>query len=256
MNSETTGIIFDIKQYAIHDGPGIRTTVFLKGCPMQCWWCHNPESREINPQQTADSTIGKTMSVAEVMKEINKDTVFYDESGGGVTFSGGEPLIQSEFLLDLLRACKAVGIHTTIDTCGHAEKNAVQKILSYTDLFLFDLKLINENDHLKYTGVSNKKVHENLELILNVGNEIDIRIPIIPGITDKIENIEKVIAYLKSLSGIHKINLLPYHKIGAHKYERLGMEYKAESIEEPADERMQSLKSQFENAGFDVSIGG
>ena len=256
MNLATTGIIFDIKKYAIHDGPGIRTTVFFKGCPMQCWWCHNPESREINPQRTANSIIGKAMSIDEVMKEINKDAVFYDESGGGVTFSGGEPLMQSEFLMDLLRECKQTGIHTTIDTCGYADKSAIQKIMPYVDLFLFDLKLVEENDHLKYTGVSNNKIHENLKLILEAGREVHIRIPIIPGITDRTINIDKMITHLKSLPGIYKINLLPYHKIGAHKYERLGMEYKAGNIEEPASDRMHSLKEQFENAGFDVSIGG
>jgi len=256
MNIQSTGIIFDIKKYAIHDGPGIRTTVFFKGCPMQCWWCHNPESRDINPQRTADSIIGRTMSVAEVMKEINKDAIFYDESGGGVTFSGGEPLMQSDFLLDLLRACKQAGFHTTIDTCGYADKNLIQKILPFTDLFLYDLKLIDENDHLKYTGVPNKNIHENLEFILNAGREVHIRFPVIPGITDKMKNVESIIAYLKTLSGIDKIYLLPYHKIGVHKYERLGMEYTAGNIEEPAKGKMQFLKEQFEDAGFDVSIGG
>ncbi|MBN1408846.1 MAG: glycyl-radical enzyme activating protein [Calditrichaceae bacterium] len=256
MSSEPTGIIFDIKKYAIHDGPGIRTTVFFKGCPMQCWWCHNPESREINLQRTANATIGKTMSVAEVMKEINKDAIFYDESGGGVTFSGGEPLIQSEFLLELLQACKQTGIHTTIDTCGYADQSAVQTVMPYTDLFLFDLKLIDEMDHLKYTGVPNIIIHENLEFILNAGREVHIRFPVISDITDTINNIDSMIVYLKSLPNIHKINLLPYHKIGAHKYERLGMAYKAGNIEEPAGARMQSLKKQFKNAGFDVSIGG
>ncbi len=256
MNSETTGIIFDIKKYAIHDGPGIRTTVFFKGCPMQCWWCHNPESREIYPQQVANSTIGKTMSVAEVMKEIKKDIVFYDESGGGVTFSGGEPLMQPEFLLNLLLACKQAEIHTTIDTCGYADKMVVEKMLAYTDLFLFDLKLMDNKTHQKYTGVANQKIYENLKLILKTEKEIHIRIPVIPGITDEINNINDIIAYLKTLSGIDKINLLPYHKIGTHKYERLGMVFKARDIKEPSDEKMQSLKEQFTSAGFEISIGG
>jgi pyruvate formate lyase activating enzyme len=256
MNMSTTGIIFDIKKYAIHDGPGIRTTVFFKGCPMQCWWCHNPESREMNPQRTVNSTIGKTMSVAEVMNEINKDVVFYDESAGGVTFSGGEPLMQPEFLLNLLLACKQAGIHTTIDTCGYADQSVVEKMLAYTDLFLFDLKLIDDKDHQKYTGVPNQKVYENLNLILKAEKEIHIRIPVIPGITDKMNNINNMIAYLKTLSGIDKINLLPYHKIGVHKYERLGMVFKPGDVEAPSDGKMRSLKEQFTAAGFEVSIGG
>ena len=256
MNLETTGIIFDIKKYAIHDGPGIRTTVFFKGCPMQCWWCHNPESREVNPQKTVDSTIGQKITIAEVMDQIKKDMVFYDESGGGVTFSGGEPLMQPEFLLHLLRACKQANIHTTIDTCGYADKNTFEMILPHSDLFLFDLKIMDEQDHQKYIGVPNQKVNENLKFILDSGKEMHIRIPIIPGITDEQKNIDNVIGFLQSLSGIDIINLLPYHKIGAHKYERLGMEFKAQEIEEPSDGKMQLVKEQFEDAGYQVSIGG
>lgn len=256
MNLDKTGIIFDIKKYAIHDGPGIRTTVFFKGCPMQCWWCHNPESREINPQRSEDSIIGKRISVADVLEEVKKDSVFYDESDGGITISGGEPLMQPDFLLILLQACKQADIHTAIDTCGYADKNVVEKILHYTDLFLYDLKLIDEYNHQKYTGVPNQKIYENLKLILNAGKEVHIRIPVIPGITDEMKNIDGMIAFLKSLSGIGKINLLPYHKIGAHKYERLGMIFKGGNLEEPSSGRMQSLKKQFEDAGYEVSVGG
>lgn len=256
MNLETTGIIFDIKKYAIHDGPGIRTTVFFKGCPMQCWWCHNPESRELDPQKTADSTIGKELSAAEVMDEIKKDLVFYDESGGGVTFSGGEPLMQPEFLCTLLETCHQAGIHTAVDTCGYTDKNSVESILPYSDLFLFDLKLMDNQSHQKYTGVSNQKVNDNLRLILNAEKEVHIRIPVIPTITDTQINIDNSIKFLQSLSGIGIISLLPYHKIGAHKYERLGMTFKAQDIERPSDDTIQSLKGQFENAGYNVSLGG
>ena len=210
----------------------------------------------MNPQKTVDSTIGQKITAAEVMDKIEKDMVFYDESGGGVTFSGGEPLMQPDFLLTLLQVCKQAGIHTTIDTCGYSDKNTVEIILPHCDLFLFDLKLMDEQDHQKYTGLPNQKINENLKLILDAGKEVHIRIPIIPGITDEPDNINKTIGFLQLLNGITFINLLPYHKIGAHKYERLGMVFKAQEIEEPSDGRIQSLKEQFEDAGYQVSIGG
>ena len=167
---QTTGIIYDLKKYAIHDGPGIRTTVFLKGCPLDCWWCHNPESRKNEPQSSGKKNLHKNLALLnsdknligikvttnEVMHEIRKDVLFYDESGGGVTFSGGEPLQQTDFLKMLLAECKAEHIHTVVDTSGYVEYKYFEEIRSLTDLFLYDLKFIDDALHLKYTGVSNR----------------------------------------------------------------------------------------------------
>ena len=187
------GIIFDIKHYAIHDGPGIRTTVFLKGCPLGCWWCHNPESRsgdifQYKKQEKIEGriveqieTIGKNYTVPEVMKEIEKDIVFFEESGGGVTFSGGEPFKQTEFLKELLKCCKKQEIHTCVDTTGYVKTDQLEKAALFTDLFLFDLKHFDDKMHIKYTGVSNKQILENLQLLDEMGKSVQIRYPLIPG---------------------------------------------------------------------------
>jgi pyruvate formate lyase activating enzyme len=264
-----SGIVFDVKKYAVHDGPGIRTTVFFKGCPMQCWWCHNPESRAKDPQivqkiiervngsSTIEETkIGRRMSVKEVMTEILKDRIFYDESGGGVTFSGGEPLLQSDFLSGLLDLCHDEGIHTAVDTCGYTEKKVFSKIIGKTDLFLYDLKLMDDQLHQKYTGVSNQPVHENLKLISDAGKPVQIRIPIIPGITDSEKNLSGMIQFINGISTIQEVNLLPYHKIGSHKYQRLGIIFRMDGVEKPTNGKMDIIKKKFEESGYRVTIGG
>ncbi|MFX1514452.1 MAG: 4Fe-4S cluster-binding domain-containing protein, partial [Promethearchaeota archaeon] len=174
MEMKAKGIIFDVKKYAIHDGPGIRTTVFFKGCPLRCWWCHNPEGQkegletiiktQIDKNTLSDNqeeTIGREVSVVEVITEIEKDQLFYDESGGGVTFSGGEPLMQPAFLNALLDACKEKELTTTLDTCGYASWNILKKIKDKIDLFLYDIKIIDNKEHQKYTGVSNNQILSN-----------------------------------------------------------------------------------------------
>lgn len=269
MSQDIKGIIFDIKKYALHDGPGIRTTVFFKGCPMQCWWCHNPESRDNNPhlvetlielsegdQIIEQTPIGYPAAVAEVITEIKKDTLFYDESGGGVTFSGGEPFNQPKFLKALLKSSKEQGIHTAIDTCGYAESRIVETVLKYTDLFLFDLKIMDDVEHIKYTGVSNELIHKNLQLICQSGREVHLRIPIIPALTDTKHNLSALLDFIKNLNGITEINLLPYHSIGRHKYKRLGMEDKMGEIEPPSPKYMTEIKQFFEQSAHPVSIGG
>ena len=260
------GLIFDIKRFAVHDGPGIRTSVFLKGCPCSCRWCHNPESMKPYPQKINKSIsldgkifkkeeiIGKSMSVLDVMSEIRKDKIFYDESGGGVTFSGGEPLMQSEFLLELLKKCKIENIHTTVDTSGFVDEGKMLKIIDYVGLFLYDLKLINNELHKKYTGVSNKIILQNLLILANKYKDIIIRIPIIQGITDTNENLEEIIEYLSDLPMIKEINFLPYHNIAKEKYKRLNMEYhKYPKIKQ---EKLDKVKNMFEHAGYKVKIGG
>jgi len=254
-------LIFDIRRYTIHDGPGIRTTVFFKGCPLRCWWCHNPESQEagfeqVIIQRTLDgrvfeskSAVGIQRSAVDVLKEIEKDEVFYKESGGGVTFSGGEPLMQPDALLEILALCKEKGYHTAIDTCGHAEPAAVKKIMELADLWLFDLKLMNDIKHVEYTGVSNELALKNLEILVKTGKEIIIRFPLIPGITDGSENLEDIAAVMKRLE-LKRIDILPYHDIAREKYRRLNKSFLMENINEPGEEKIKEVIGFFINQGF------
>ncbi|MCK4844491.1 MAG: glycyl-radical enzyme activating protein [Candidatus Heimdallarchaeota archaeon] len=265
------GIVFDIKKYALHDGPGIRTTVFLKGCLLNCWWCHNPESHKLEPEEMnfsednnknnsylrrSSKVIGKSMTVNEVLKEVEKDVIFYDESGGGVTFSGGEALVQHEFLLELLKESKKRGIHTTLDTSGYGEQEIFEKISKYVHLFLYDVKLIDEQDHIKYTSGSNAKILRNLEMLSSKDKEIIVRIPLIPGISDTEENLILVSQYLFTLKQKHEIHLLPYKKMGEVKYERLNIENKMEKVLQLSDEKINQVKEFFESNGFTVKVGG
>lgn len=188
------GVVFDIKRFAVHDGPGIRTTVFLKGCPLRCRWCHNPESLEASPCElpktyhigtstfTEMETVGREMSVEELMHELRKEKVFMDESGGGVTFSGGEPLFQPAFLKEMLMACKAEGMHTVVDTSGYAASTVLDSILPFTDLFLFDLKIIDTEIHSHWTGVGNSIILANFDRLISAGARVRVRIPLIPGV--------------------------------------------------------------------------
>lgn len=300
----TKGIIFDIKRYAIHDGPGIRTTVFFKGCPLRCLWCHNPEGLVPEPELTLIKTrclqdcnecvesctrealsrpdpnifidrekcdlcgdcvqvcptealeiIGKWMSIEEVMKEIEKDMIFYDDSEGGVTFSGGEPLLQLEFLNALLEECKKKGIHTSLDTSGHAPIESLEKIKDKVDLFLYDIKMIDDEKHKKTTGVSNKSILDNLKKLSEKGNKIVVRIPVIPGINDADEDISKIAEFITTLGEIKEICLLPYHNIGKHKYEKLDRSFMMKKIEPLSEENKEKIKKNFEHFGFKVRIG-
>ncbi|HPR17862.1 MAG TPA: glycyl-radical enzyme activating protein [Candidatus Cloacimonadota bacterium] len=258
------GMICDIKRFAVHDGPGIRTTVFLKGCPLHCRWCHNPES--IDPKQQTitkkisldgkffnqPEIIGKEMSVREVMTEILKDRIFFGQSGGGVTFSGGEPLLQSAFLKEIMSECKKENLHVTLDTCGFAVQKNLESILDFIDLFLFDLKIVDEEKHQEFTGVSNHPILQNLEFLISRKQNVIIRLPIIPQIND--ENIDEISDLLKKYPEIREINLLPYHDIAAEKYHRLGMQY--HKFSQPSAQKMNEINRHFTHAGFDVKIGG
>ncbi len=262
------GTIFDIKHYAIHDGPGIRQTVFLKGCPLSCWWCHNPESRgrEIFSYEKEESidgrkvhqieTIGKQYAVAGLMTEIEKDLIFFEESGGGITFSGGEPLLQFDFLMEVLEKCKQKSIHTCVDTTGFVSSEKMKKVAELTDLFLFDLKIVDDELHQKYTGISNHLILENLQMLDKLGKDIWIRFPLIPGINDDESNIFRMLEFLNHLQKKHPVQILPYHKIGKHKYSRFGIDYKMEGVEESSQKHIDSIKKYFEDAGFAVTVGG
>ncbi len=262
------GIIFDIKNFAIHDGPGIRQTIFFKGCPLLCWWCHNPESRSadifsIEKEEIIDGvkvrdveTIGKKYSVAELLNEIKKDIVFFEESGGGITLSGGEPLLQYDFVLALLKECRKLEIHTCIDTTGNINSDKLLNIASLTNLFLFDLKHMDNDQHIKYAGVNNKLILKNLKLLDEMGKDIWIRFPLIPGINDDESNLLRMMDFLSKRKSSHPISILPYHKIGKHKYERTGIDFKMNGFQEPATNDVTKIMNMFTDAGFSTSIGG
>ncbi len=263
------GIVFDIKRFAIHDGPGIRTTVFMKGCPLQCWWCHNPESQDMKTETDVKKilldgisfekteALGKLMSVDEVMEVLEKESIFFDESGGGVTFSGGEPMLQTKFLIGLLKASKVKGFHTAVDTSGFANTENFNEILGITDLFLFDLKLINGAEHKKFTGVSNELIIKNLRFLVENKALVIIRIPLIPGINNSENEVCAMINLLKSFDGkIKEVHLLPYHDFAKKKYQRFDKENKLINLPALEKSQIQHIKLSFEKAGFLVKIGG
>lgn len=266
--TDTKGIVFSFKRYSVHDGPGIRQTVFFKGCPLNCWWCHNPESQDIKSETALrnnildginfgqQETIGKLMTTDEVMSEIEKDSIFYDESGGGVTFSGGEPLMQHKFLLALLNRCNDAGIHTAVDTTGYTSPKVFMPIAEKADLFLYDLKLMDDEKHKKYTGVPNKAILENLKYLNELKKAVIVRFPVIPGINDTEKNISAMKEFLLPLKNIRKLALLPYHNIANHKYEKIKMDNKMNGVKALSKQDMEGLKKEFEDIGFEVNIGG
>jgi pyruvate formate lyase activating enzyme len=266
--SEISSLVFDIRHFSVHDGPGIRTTVFLKGCPLSCAWCHNPESQLFEPEACVrirriddkefpiTETIGKPMSVVEVMGEVAKDIVIFDESNGGVTFSGGEPLSQHDYLKALLIACKSKEIHTAVDTSGYASKTVVESIMSYADLFLFDLKLANDEEHRKYTGVSNKPILENLDLIINSRKKVIIRIPLIQDITDTDINLKALRDVIQKYPSIERVDLLPFHNIAKSKYERFGKEYRLSNADAYDKIKAEQVRDYFKEIIPMVTLGG
>ena len=260
-----TGIIFDIKKYAIHDGPGIRTTIFFKGCSMSCQWCHNPESKNFDIEEfivkdrikksVKYEIIGYTISVDEIMEKIEKDRVFYDESNGGITFSGGEPLVQINFLLELLKRCKKSDLHTVVDTSGEASWKDFEKIQKYVDLFLYDLKIIDEELHKKYTGVSNKQVFKNLRKLIDEGNNIELRIPLIPNITDTDSNINDIVNYISNLSRIPAVTLLAYNPLNRDKLDRFCLENPLGKLKVQSKQKLLEIKQQFVDQGINTTLG-
>jgi pyruvate formate lyase activating enzyme len=264
-----TGIVFDIKRFAVHDGPGIRTTVFLKGCPLHCHWCHNPESIDPTPCHvnqvlklnsrsfTKKETIGYEISVEKLFAGLEKERVFMDESGGGVTFSGGEPLLQYNFLIEIMKTCRTNGMHTVVDTSLYASWKIIKTVSEFTDLFLVDLKLMDSVAHQHYTGVSNELILENIRRLSESEAASIIRIPVIPNVTDSSENIRQSISFLQTLNGkIREVHLLPFHRTANKKYKRVGKENLFGHLEPAPEEKMENIKNEFTNAGFNVKIGG
>jgi len=256
-----SGIIFDIKRFAIHDGPGIRTSIFFKGCPLSCWWCHNPESRKtgiehLNFKFKGNNHIGWETSAEQLFLEVEKDRPFYKQSEGGITFTGGEPLMQADFLIETAKLFKNRNLHLCLDTTGFASPNIFKEVSQYIDLFLFDLKLLNDDEHKKYTGVSNKQILQNLKYLVENNKEVHIRFPFIPNINNDQKNLDDIASYLTDLKHIKNLNLLPYHKIARGKYEQLNIANKMNGTLEPKKVEVEKVKSFFEYHGFNVKIGG
>lgn len=239
------GRIFDIQRYSVHDGPGIRTVIFLKGCFFRCKWCCNPESQsyDIETMNVAgkNKIIGKDVTVEEVLEEVLKDRNYYARSGGGVTLSGGEVLFQADFTIALLKAFKENGLHTAIESTGCSKFETIQKLLPYLDLYLMDIKHMDGEKHKAYTGQSNEIILENARHIADSGMQVIIRVPVIPGFNETEEEIRKIAEFVHSLGTVHELHLLPYHRLGQDKYEGLGRSYELQGIEPLAEENMQSL---------------
>lgn len=295
-------IVFNIQKFSIQDGPGIRTTVFFKGCPLRCLWCSNPESQNSFPEVVHRNSLctgcgrcveaceleavrlveggvaierkkctncgscvevcapkalhvyGTEMSVDEVLREVMKDKAFYENSGGGVTASGGEPLSQAEFVAELFERCKGAGVHTCLETCGFADFRDWAKVLPFTGLVLHDLKLMDAAAHRKATGKSNEQMLANLELVAAAGVPLVIRIPIIPGINDSEESVRALARHVAGLTGVSEVNLMPYHRFGESKYENLDRRYRLSELTTPDDEQLDVLIRIFEESGVGAKV--
>jgi pyruvate formate lyase activating enzyme len=299
---EAMTVVFNIQRFSVEDGPGIRTTVFIKGCPLRCVWCSNPESQKDFPEVahrdslctkcgscvevcevhacsvTAKGTridrracarcgkcvdacapgarifYGEEMSVDEVFKEVLRDKPFYQNSGGGVSVCGGEPLTQPEFVAELFKRCQEADIHTCLDTCGYADPSAWELVLPYTKLVLFDLKLIDPAAHLKVTGKSNEKILRSLELVAGSGVPVIVRVPVIPGINDSEESIAEIARHVASLGSLRDVSLLAYHRYGENKYQMLDRRYRLGKLTPPDDNQLERLAGIVRSFGLSAEI--
>ena len=267
-----TPYIFNIQKFSLHDGPGIRTTIFFKGCPLKCLWCHNPESQGYQPEQKgrgtgvgagtgigggAEGFTSKQYSVDELINIIQADQIFYDQSGGGATFSGGEPMAQDiDYMEKLAQGLNKTGISIVIDTGGHAPRESFTRLLPYASLFLYDLKLLDSEKHKKYTGAGNELILDNLLYISGQQAIIDLRIMIAEGVNTAVDMNIEIAEWLKDNAiALRQINLLPYHEFGREKYARLGRECTHNFIK-PGDYSLGEVKKCFEGYGYTVKIGG
>ena len=296
------GTTFNILRYTVDDGPGLRSTVFLKGCPLKCPWCANPESQHPYPEvsfrpamcigcgrcamscpeqaikivegkalidrdkcrrcmtcvdaclNTAMVRMGDEKTVDDVWKVVRRDRDYYEESGGGVTASGGEPLAQADFVVEIFSKLHEEGIHTCLDTTGFASKETLDKVLPLTDLVLFDLKHMDSKKHEEVVGVPTEPIHENLRRIVDAGVEVTIRIPYIPGFNDDDENMKATAEFVKEVAPNSKVNILPYHEYGRNKYESVGMEYAMPPTEKPSEEQLAHSKEFFTQLGLECEV--
>lgn len=259
------GLIFDIRRYSVHDGPGIRTTIFFKGCPLRCPWCHNPEgilpaAQPIVRERSVDGIkklcqeiAGQLYTPDMVMEEIEKDLLFFEESEGGVTFSGGEPLMQAGFLAKVLKRCREAGIHTAVDTSAHADTDSFLLIASLADLLLFDVKSTDESLHMKYTGAGTGLIIQNLKRLSGHPVGLIIRIPVIPGFNDNLKQMAGICEVLSSSNiAVNYVELLPYHRLGRQKYLALGMPVPPPPKNNQHADSLASLKEVFLQGGFKV----
>ena len=259
---DTTGRIFDVQRYSIHDGPGIRTIVFLKGCVLRCQWCCNPESQEykIQTMKTPDGvkTMGRDVTVREMIELVEKDRPYYYRSGGGMTLSGGECLCQPQFARDLLRAAKERGINTAIESMACVPWKNIEMVLPYLDTYLMDIKHTNQAKHEQFTGKPNGLALENARKVALSGQtNLVIRVPVVPTFNDSVEEIKSIASFASTLPGVKKIHLLPYHRLGQDKYDWLGREYKLPEILPPEPEHMELLKKAVHSVSdLDCQIGG
>ena len=256
---DTKGRIFNIQRFSIHDGPGIRTIVFLKGCYLRCDWCCNPESQRYEIEKMVEGgkekIVGKDVTVAEIMPEILADMPYYRRSGGGLTLSGGEVLAQADFARDLLRAARENGLHTAIETAASLPYSEIEKLLPHLDLVMMDIKHMDPEKHREYTGVDNALILENAKTLAASGAKLIIRTPVIPGVNDSDADIRAISRFAASL-GVAEYHLLPYHRLGSDKYDGLGRRYSLTEILPPSKEKMAHLLSVAEEAGIKCQIGG
>ena len=258
----TQGRIFDIQRFSIHDGIGIRTIVFLKGCVLRCKWCCNPESQNFDIETMIvngkPKIIGKDVTVKEVIEIVERDRAYYRRSGGGLTLSGGESLVQSDFARDLLRAAKEKGINTALESTACASYEKIEQLLPFLDCYLMDIKHINPQKHKQFTGKSNELILENAKKVAKSQmTELVIRVPVIPTFNDTEQEIKQIAKFASQLDGVKKIHLLPYHRLGQDKYTGLGREYTLTNIVPPTKEKMLSLKNAVLSVcELDCQIGG
>ena len=302
------GIVFSVQRYCIHDGPGIRTTVFLKGCPLSCAWCHNPESWDTAPEiwllpqhciqcgacleecprtdqvepgtalagppllepdhclrcgscvavcpTSARQQVGRSLQVAELLREVARDRPFYEQSGGGVTFSGGEPLLQYEFLAACLRGCREQRLHTAVDTSGYAPREHLLALARVTDLFLYDLKLMDDQRHREHTGVSVQPILENLVALDAAGAEIWVRLPLIPRVNDDSANLDAIGRFVADLTHTRRLHLLPFHEVGTDKRLRLGKSSESSGCVPSTRETVAEVVRRLTACGLEVHLGG
>lgn len=286
------GLVFNMQRFSVHDGPGVRTTVFMKGCPLDCSWCHNPESQSAAPafvrlahrcmrcgrcsddelsnpvvcgrdEHDVDACptgalqmVGERITAPSLVRTLLDDRVFFDESGGGVTISGGEPLVQAPFVTEVLRRLRHEGVHTALDTCGFSPWPYLRDAAAYADLVLYDIKLIDSVRHEAATGVGNERILDNLRTLAEVHDNIWVRIPVIPGINDDDENLAATAAYLRTIPRIRQVNLLPYHPSGEAKFARLGKPYALHGTATPAPDQLDAIADRFRDHGLVATIGG